>query len=1062
MRRSKPIYFVTLTILSLLWCKTYAQPTVDWENPEVFQIDRAESHAAFYRHSTVAGALTSNGYESSPWYKSLNGVWKFNWVKKPADRPIFFYEDSYDVSGWQDMPVPGNWEINGFGIPIYTNIIYPFPPNPPYVDHDYNPVGSYRRNFTIPEHWEGQQVFVHFGGVRSAMYLWVNGQKVGYNEGSKTPAEFNLTPNLRPGSNQLAVEVYRWSDASYLEDQDFWRLSGIERDVYLYAKNPVTLSDFRAIADLVDNYTTGQLELSLEYENTTSTTQSGYQIEVQLLEDGMAKLDFQEEVELAASQRQTIQFDGKVSGVRPWSAERPHLYTLLFKLIDPNGQLVEAVSHKIGFRKIEINNNQFLVNGVAVYLKGVNLHDHDPVTGHVVGPELTRLDLKIMKENNINAVRCSHYPKADFFYELCDEYGFYVIDEANIEIHGMGATNQGLDRDSARQAVHPAYLPEWKAMHLDRTERMYEGHKNYTCIVTWSLGNEAGNGQNFYATYDWLKQQDPTRPVQYEGATSYENTDIQAPMYSRISQLIEYAEGNPSRPFVLCEYAHAMGNSVGNLQDYWDVIEKYDVLQGGFIWDWVDQGLSASSAVGEHFFAYGGDLKAQTLQHDANFCLNGLVNPDRTAHPSLHEVKKVYQYIKFTALDIDQGELTIHNGYDFINLEDFYLSWDLLENGIRVANGELPSQDLAPHQTVTIPLSLPEMKSNQEYYLQVYARLKNADALRPAGFVVAGEEFLLNNVKKAAFNKSKSGEIKVKRSDQSISIEGSQFNVSFDQESGLLKTLDYGDGNILLAPIRPNFWRAPIDNDFGYGMPKRLGSWKKATQRQELKHISVKDGDQQLASAEEIHSINGGSLTIETTFNLPDVEAEVIVSYEINMAGDILVTSTLNGVGESLPPIPRLGNNFILRNQYDQVDWLGRGPHENYQDRRTSAFVAKYDAAVEELMYPYIRPQENGYRTDTRWVAFTDQTGSGIKISAVDQLLGFSAHHQINSDFDAGDIKMQRHNIDVPRRNLVNVNIDYLQMGVGGDNSWGATPHKEYMIAPQDYSYSFLIQSLGN
>ncbi len=1058
MRSLKPKTVCTLVIILVLLDMALGQDTLDWENPEVFEINREDPHATFYRHSNISDALTSKGYEHSPWYFSLNGTWKFNWVKKPSDRPLFFYEDSYDVSGWSDIQVPGNWELLGFGIPIYTNIVYPFPANPPFVDHDYNPVGSYKRTFVIPDTWRDREVFIHFGGVRSAMYVWVNGQKVGYNEGSKTPAEFNITQYLKPGSNQLAVEVYRWSDASYLEDQDFWRLSGIERDVYLFAKNPLTLSDFRVTCDLADNYVTGQFTLDLDYENTTEVNKTGYVVNVQLLEGDQKILDFHESMDLAPSQNKSIRFEGQVTEVKQWSAEMPHLYTLLVILRDANGLVMEAVSQKVGFRKIEIRNNQFLVNGVPVYLKGVNLHDHDPSTGHVVGEELTKLDLKIMKENNINAIRCSHYPKSDFFYQLCDQYGFYVIDEANIETHGMGATNQGLDHDNVRQSVHPAYLPEWKAMHLDRTQRMFEYHKNYTCIVTWSLGNEAGNGQNFYATYDWLKKQDPSRPVQYEGATNYENTDIQAPMYSRIPQLIEYAEGNPSRPFILCEYAHAMGNSVGNLQDYWDVIEKYDVLQGGFIWDWVDQGLLAQTATGEDFFAYGGDLGAQTLQNDANFCLNGLVNPDRTPHPSLHEVKKVYQYVKFVSLNAD--ELTIYNGYDFTNLQDFYFSWDLLENGVVVATGELPVIVLEPHQKTTVPLSIPDREADREYYVQVKAKLKNSEALRPAGFVVAREEFQLNAIDQPKFNASRPGDIQVEVSDLWISIKGTEFLMLFDKATGSLKSLDYGEGNILLSPLRPNFWRAPIDNDFGYGMPEKLGPWKRATQHQQLKTISVRDEGHQFLTVGEVHQISNGSVMIEITFVIPDVKAEITLSYQINASGEMLVSNTLSGVSRELPPLPRLGNNIVLQQKYNQVSWLGRGPHENYQDRYTSAFVAQYHATVEELMYPYIRPQENGYRTDTRWVSFSDRAGKGIKIGAVDHLLCFSAHHQLSTDFDAGNRKMQRHDFDVPHRNLISVNMDYLQMGVGGDNSWGATPHEKYQIQPQDYVFSFLIQPL--
>ena len=1052
---------LTVMLTSMMLNSVLAQPALDWENPEVFQVNREEPTAAFYRHSSIPQALIANRFEHSAFYLSLNGKWKFNWVKKPSERPQFFYEDSYDVSGWTDIQVPGNWEVQGFGIPIYTNVIYPFPANPPYVDHDDNPVGSYKRTFVVPENWGNREIYIHFAGVRSAMYVWINGQKVGYNEGSKTAAEFKITPHIRSGLNQVAVEVYRWADASYLEDQDFWRLSGIDHEVYLYAKNPLTLSDFRVNGDLTDNYTTGQFNLSLDYENTTSTDQTGYQVKAQLLDGDEALLDYQEALDVSAGQSKIIRFEGQVPRVKAWSAESPYLYTLLLTIKNSDGQLVEAICHRVGFRKIEITNNQFLINGMAVHLKGANLHDHDPVTGHAVGEELTLLDLKLMKENNLNAIRCSHYPKNDFFYQMCDQYGFYVIDEANVEIHGMGATNQGLDQDSARQAVHPAYRPEWKAMHLDRTKRMYEQHKNFTCIVTWSLGNEAGNGPNFFAAYDWLKKKDASRPVQYEGAISYENTDIQAPMYWTIPQLIAYAENSPSRPLILCEYAHAMGNSVGNLQDYWDVIEAYDVLQGGFIWDWVDQGLLVQTASGESYFAYGGDLGGQSLQHDGNFCLNGLVNPDRSPHPSLQEVKKVYQSVKFPSFDLEREALTIYNGYDFTNLREFYFSWQLLENGIAVARGDLPTVELDPHQDKTLSIDLPKMATGKLYFLQVSARLSHGDALRPAGTEIAREEFQLNTIERKKFDPTQAGKILVKMSDEEITVRGAHFFMSFDRKR-LLKSMDYGSGNILQEPIKPNSWRAPTDNDYGFRMPQRFGAWKRATQHQLLKELTVYSAGEDRTAIAATQKLRNHALVVEAIFDLPDVEASIRVSYSINAAGDLLVCNDIRNLSNTLPSIPRLGNNLVLQNDYHYANWLGRGPHENYQDRNTSSFVAKYSALVEELMYPYIRPQENGYRTDAEWISFMDQSGRGIKISAVDHLLGFSAHHQLNSDFDAGQKKIQRHHTDIPRRNLVNVNLDYLQMGVGGDNSWGLMQHKKYMIQPQDYSYGFLIQPLSS
>lgn len=1050
-----------LSVFTLLATLASAQERPVWENPEIFQINREYPHAAFFRHATEASALAAATYENSPFYQSLNGTWKFQWVPKPADRSHYFYRPDYDVSDWDDMLVPANWELEGYGIPIYTNIVYPFPANPPLVNHDDNPVGSYRRSFTLPANWQEQEVYLHFGGVSGAMYVWVNGQQVGYNEGSKTPAEFRITPYLQSGENTLAVEVYRWSDASYLEDQDFWRLSGIDREVYLYATPKATLRDFRVIAGLDPAYRDGEFDLTLHYRNTNEKPVKGYTAEARLLDGEGEVLRFSRKVTLPTGDQGQVRFSGQVPGVKHWTAETPHLYTLLISLKDDKGKVREAVSTKVGFREIEIRNNQFLVNGVPVYLKGVNLHDHDALRGHVVSEELTLLDLQRMKEFNINAIRCSHYPKNEHFYRFCDSLGFYVIDEANIETHGMGTTNQGLDNNEKAKALHPAYRPEWKAMHLDRTVRMYERDKNYPSIVTWSLGNEAGNGENFYATYDWLKKQDPTRPVQYEGATQYENSDIQAPMYARIHDLISYAENNPQRPLILCEYAHAMGNSVGNLQDYWEVIEKYDVLQGGFIWDWVDQGLKARTPEGETYYGYGGDFGGQYLQNDRNFCLNGLVDPDRAPHPHLYEVKKVYQYIKFKDFDPATGRLTIYNGYDFQNLDDYTFHWRLLEDGREVKSGELGSLALPARTATTVEIELPALTSGREYYLQLSAKLKNDQPLLSAGHEVAAEEFQLTTAEAGpVFTPRPDKTVAVERTAGEVTVRGEGFTARFDLTTGRLAALDYGQGNLLRQSPRPNFWRAPTDNDFGYNMPRVMGVWKAATREQELQSVSVAtartlaDNAQALATG----SREAALAHLSATYRLGGLEqGTATLTYTINGAGEILVETQLSGISDQQPPIPRLGVNLVLDNRFQQADWYGRGPQENYQDRKTAAFVGRYTLPVQQLMHPYIRPQENGYRTEVRRVAFHDEQGRGVAFTAVDTLLSFSAHHQLNSDFDEGDQKIQRHTFDVPHRKLVNVNIDYKQMGVGGDDSWGARPHAEYMIPASDYTYRFML-----
>ncbi|MEP3384650.1 MAG: glycoside hydrolase family 2 TIM barrel-domain containing protein, partial [Flavobacteriaceae bacterium] len=665
---NKYAFIISLFILTTVWSQNKPVYTAEkwenpeWENPEIFQINREAPTASFYKYSTEKGALVNESWKNSNMYTSLNGAWNFYFADSVSACPVDFYKNNFSLKGWDKINVPSNWEMKGYGVPIYVNRIYAFPTNPPFIPHNINNVGSYKRDFEIAEDWNGKDIYLHFAGVSGAMYVWVNGQKVGYNEGSKTAAEFNITDLVKTGKNNVSVQVLRWSDTSYMEDQDFWRVSGIERDVYVYASNKITLRDFRVVSDLENNYKDGVFNASLKLDNNTKKTVV-HTVAIKLLDGEEVVYNETREVRLKTG-RNTIDFNTVLKDVKTWNAEKPNLYQLLIHLKDAKENTIEATSIKVGFRNIKIANNQFLVNGRAVLLKGANLHDHSDTEGHVVSEALTRKDLELMKQNNLNAIRCSHYPKDPHFYRMCDTYGFYVVDEANIESHGLGATNQGLDKNKKAQKIHPAYRPEWKEAHLDRTIRMFERDKNFPSIVTWSLGNEAGNGENFFATYQWLKEHDTTRPTQYEGATNYENTDIQAPMYWSIEKMIAYAENNPTRPLIQCEYAHAMGNSVGNLQQYWDVIEKYDNMQGGFIWDWVDQGILTKNEKGEAYWAYGGDLGADAYRDDKNFCLNGVVNPDRTPHPALFEVKKVYQYIKFKPSNLKDGEIEIKNIYD--------------------------------------------------------------------------------------------------------------------------------------------------------------------------------------------------------------------------------------------------------------------------------------------------------------------------------------------------------------------------------------------------------------
>ena len=1013
----------------------------EWENPEIFEINREEPTATFYSYKSSKEALINKDWQNSPYYKSLNGKWHFYYSNDVKSRPKRFYANDYNFSNWDLIETPSNWELKGYGIPFYTNIKYMFPANPPFIPHEQNNNGSYIKFFEISDEWSGKDIYLHFEGVSGAMYIWLNGEKVGYSEGSKTPAEFNVTKHLVEGKNKLSVQVMRWSDASYMEDQDFWRLSGIERDVYLYAQNKVSLKDFKVKADLINQFKDGDFKVDLKINNNSLKTRSA-KITVKLLDDDKEIFKEEKNIKLDLGINNST-FEKLISDVRHWTAESPHLYDLLIEI---NEEEVQATRISIGFRNIEIKNNQFLVNGKPILMKGVNLHDHHQKNGHVVSEDLLIKDLELMKKNNINSIRCSHYPKNPFFYRMCDKYGFYVIDEANIEIHGMGTTNQGLDNYPKGKAIHPAYLPKWKNMHLDRTKRMYERDKNYPSIVIWSLGNEAGNGENLFSTYDWLKNNDNSRPVQYEGATKYSNTDIQVPMYPTIEQMKNYAENNPTRPLILCEYAHAMGNSVGNLQEYWDLIETYDIMQGGFIWDWVDQGILSKNEAGEEYWAYGGDLGGENYQNDKNFCNNGLVNPDRSSHPSLKEVKKVYQSIKFKMESIERKEILISNKYDFKNLNEFYFEWKLLKNGNQISIGRIKEFDLEPYKSKLIKIDIPEIDELGEYHLNIYAKKKFNEDLIPKDYSVAYDQFFLGGTRASLNEKLDKKSIKITQNKKRLDLIGEGFKVSFNKENGRLIEINYGNENILLEGIKPNFWRAPIDNDYGFSMPFKLKVWKQASKKQDFENIRVKNFKSQ-------------GVEIKTKYYMPNVKGFVEVIYNVNTNGKINVKTSLSEISNKLPILPLFGTNFIINESYDNAKWYGRGPHENYQDRKTSSLVGLYNYKVSQMYFPYIRPQENGNRTDTRWLSLSNSEGNGIIIEA-SNVFEFSSHHQYNDDFDGGNRKTQTHTYDINKRPLVNLNINYRQMGVGGDDSWGKQPHEEYKIKPENLSFNYSISPI--
>jgi len=1026
----------------------------DWENQAVFNINREAPRAWFVPFQDESKVWESDLWESSL-IQSLNGLWKFHLAQNPGERPVDFFKDDYDVGGWDQISVPSNWEMQGYDYPIYTNVKYPHDRNPPHMQKHYNPTGSYKTDFTIPVKWDGKEIYLHFGAVSSAMYVWINEKQVGYSEDSKTPAEFNITPYLKEGKNSMAVLVYKWSDASYLEDQDFWRLGGITRDVFLMARNPQHIRDFRVIAGLDESYQDGSFKLEIEVTDSKSDTLPLYAVQARLLDD-QKKVLLDETIPLKQGEGSgLLTLESNFKDIKQWSAEVPNLYQLLLILRNEEGQVIEALKQDVGFRTVEIKDATLRVNGQYVYLKGTNLHEHHDVKGHVVDEETMIKDILLMKSHNLNAVRTSHYPQPERWYELCNQYGLYLVDEANIESHGMGYGVESLAKDSS-----------WMSAHLFRTENMFERDKNQPSVIIWSLGNEAGNGINFEATYKYLKTKDSTRPVQYEQAHQADNTDIVCPMYMKLEQMESYAKGDrrtPTRPLIQCEYAHAMGNSLGNFQDYWDLIEKYEVLQGGFIWDWVDQGLLTSNQEGESYWAYGGDFGPDDVPSDGNFCNNGVVDPDRGIKPTLLEVKKVYQHIGFSAGDLGSGSVSLHNKYSFLNLDHFAFTWTIRSEGESLQSGTLEGVDLKPGETQEFKLDYQiDAQAGKEYFLNMEASLKSRDGLLEEGTVLAREQFLLPYQIPADPDERELPEPSYTKSKELITVSGDAFSLKFDLAQGVISQFLFEGQDLFLNGPVPNFWRAPIDNDYGNNNHNRAKVWRKAGERLEVKKVKVKQE-------------KSGEVSIAVSYILNNLEGEAIADYSslyvINGLGEVTVSNDFIMTADELAELPRFGMNMQMPREFETITWLGRGPQESYWDRKTSAFVDLYSGSVADQYWAYLRPQENGNKEDVRWAAITNKNGMGLLFKG-EPLIAVSAHHNIMEDFESpertdgrhvkGARPVNRHTVDVVPGDLTSVNIDYKQMGVGGDNSWGAKTHLQYRLTEKAYSYTFRIIPVQN
>ncbi|NOU59741.1 glycoside hydrolase family 2 TIM barrel-domain containing protein [Marinifilum caeruleilacunae] len=1025
------------------------------ENPKMFDQNKEAAHASFIPFKSEQAALTKKRQESV-YYKNLNGNWKFNWVRKPADRPKDFYKTSYDDSNWKEIPVPSNWELEGYGVPIYVNHQYEFadykapvsdeigfvekiyPKHPGKIPHDYNPVGSYRKIFTIPDTWDGRQIFIQFGAVKSAMFLWVNGQRVGYSQGSKTPAEWDITKYLQNGENILAVEVFRWSDGSYLECQDFWRISGIERDVFLYSTPKVRIRDFFARTDLDSQYQNGLFSLDVDLRNHTQQLKSGnYSIEYKLLDDQRKVIasDVQT-AKIHKNKDLSLHFSTTIQNPKKWTAETPNLYTLIIQLKDKKDVVKEVVTCKMGFRKIEIKDAVFHINGKAVLIKGVNRHEHDQHKGHVVSEENMLKEIALMKQFNINAVRTSHYPCDEGFYELCDQYGLYVTNEANIESHGMYYGKHSLAKN-----------PEWKEAHLDRNIRMVERDKNHPCVIVWSMANEAGDGENFTAVYKWIKDRDPSRPIHYERAIMGDNTDLYCPQYPGVKHLEKYASQKQTKPMIISEYSHAMGNSTGNLVDLWDVIYKAEntQLQGGYIWDWIDQALVKTDEDGKEFWAYGGDYGPKGMPSDNNFVVNGIISADYTPQPAMWEVKYAYQYVRFEAVDLEKGIFKVKNFHDFIDLAKYDILWTLSGNGKTIQKGKLRDFNLQAQESklVTLAIQTFEPMAEVEYFIDFSVVLKESEPFLKQGFEVAHEQFQLPVYKKRK-KESVAANLYLHEDDGKIKISGKNFVIRFDKTNGQISSYQVNGMELFQKGLQVNFWRPCNDNDKGSNMIKRLGVWREVS-----KSIKLTDC--------KVEQKNERAIELFVNYDLPAVKSTQSVSYKIDGNGKIEMLSSFHKGEDDLPDLPRFGMRCQLPVNFDQLEYFGRGPHENYCDRNRSAFVGKYSSKVKDQYFKYVRPQENGYKTDVRWFELRNEKGFGLRISGLPRL-GFSALHNPVEDFDQITHQDFRHTNDIVKKDGVFVTFDLKQMGVAGDNSWGAKPYKQYSLPAKNYQFSFSIQ----
>ncbi|SHF81022.1 beta-galactosidase [Caldanaerobius fijiensis DSM 17918] len=1010
------------------------KPLPVWEDLSTLSINREPEHATLIPYADIESALESER-GLSPYFRLLSGNWKFHYAPSPAETPEGFEQESYNVSEWDTIPVPSNWQMLGYGKPNYTNVAYPFPVDPPFVP-DENPVGSYRRNFMIPENWKDRQVFLVFEGVDSAFMVWVNGKMVGYSKGSHLPSEFNITPFIRIGENTIAVQVYQWSDGSYLEDQDKWRLSGIFRDVYLFATPDVHIRDVHIKTKLDEQYINAVLDVKINVKNYAKEKSDGYQIVATLVDDSkntVFERAYDEVLSLNGDEEKELRMSFDVSNPKKWTAETPNLYTLLVTLKDSTGAIQEVESFNVGFRQVEIKDGKLLVNGTPIKIKGVNRHDTHPDLGYAVTIESMIQDITLMKQHNINAVRTSHYPNDPRWLDLCDRYGLYVIDETDLEAHGFAFTG-----NVSQLACDPA----WKEAFIDRARRMVHRDKNHPSVIIWSLGNESGYGPNHDAMAEWIRTVDTTRPIHYEGAFDSPVMDIVSVMYPRVDYLIEQGEKiNDPRPFFMCEYAHAMGNGPGNLKEYWDAIYKYPRLLGGCVWEWVDHGIRQKTESGEEWFAYGGDFGDKP--NDGNFCIDGLMFPDRRPYPGVIELKKAIEPVQVYPVDLLKGQVKIVNRYNFLSLEHLEASWAVMCDGDAVQQGTLPvlHTPAGQEELLTIPYSCPTPKPGAEYWLNITFALREATIWAPKGHIVAWSQFKLPlEVPKIPVIKiSSMPPLKWNETDRELAISGEDFRLVFDKFRGTIASLEYQGVPMVSKGPKINIWRAPTDNDV-----HQAREWIKAGLDRlvpRIEDIEVQSHKSQAIKV-RVQSVLG-PYSIAPAFRS-------VVTYTIYGTGDIIITTDLSPLKE-LPHLPRIGLQMRMPGQFDRFAWYGRGPHENYIDRKESALVGVYEGTVEEQYVPYIRPQEYGNKSDVRWASVTDIRGYGLLV------VGMPTLNVSVQQYSTEDLTSANHTYELKRLDETVLNMDYEHGGLGS-NSCGPGPLPQYQLQPVDTSFSVRIR----